>query len=84
MFIECTMCESHQRLFCSVCPTASMENQNFLCLDVTASVVIITNDGQTIVNEDFTSSLNGAVEEGRLQEFLTEVNSNLQLILYKG
>jgi hypothetical protein len=71
-------------LCCSVCPTASMVNQNNMCLNVTASVVLIFEDGQEAVIPDFVIALNAALEQDRLQGFLIEVNPGSQVIVYKA
>jgi hypothetical protein len=61
-----------------------MVNQNNLCLDVTASVLLDTYDGQEAVIEDFIISLNAALKLDRLQEFLIEMNPSSQVVVYRG
>jgi hypothetical protein len=52
------------------------------CADIVASIVVLNDDGNKLLRENVSIALAEAIDDGRLQAFLFNVNSLSQFLIY--
>ena len=66
------------------CPTEVQSNPSYLCADVVAGIRLLDDTGTSLksLNEEFSIALDTEIEDGRLQDFLVNVNAQSQFLIY--